>query len=103
MRYVIAVFNQDVGIEPTLAGALSDVLGANISGITSGGTGPGTGTGGTGTTPSNATAAAHLTQASADYQAALKALASGSLGEYQHDVEAMNHQLELAQSALGSS
>jgi uncharacterized membrane protein (UPF0182 family) len=104
LRYVIAVFNQDVGIEPTLAGALSDVLGANISGITTGGTGTGgTGSGGTGTTPSNATAAAHLAQASADYQAALKALASGSLGDYQKDVEAMNHQLELAQQALGSS
>jgi hypothetical protein len=101
LRYVIAVFNQDVSISPTLSGALSQVLGANISAGSS--SGPSTGTTGGGTTggtTSGATAASYLKQASADYVAAQSALQAGNLGEYQTDVNAMNEQLKLAQAAL---
>ena len=97
LRYVIAVFNQDVGIEPTLAGALSDVLGANVS-TSSGGTTTPT----IPTTPSKSgqSAAYYLKQASNDYAAAQAALSAGNLGLYQSQVNAMNHQLQLAQNAL---
>ncbi len=98
LRYVIAVFNQDVAIKPTLAEALSAVLGSNIS------TGPGSGTspggGGPGTGKS---AAFYLSQASADYAAAQKALSDGNLGGYQTKVNAMNRELQLAQTALSGS
>jgi uncharacterized membrane protein (UPF0182 family) len=99
LRYVIAVFNQNVGIEPTLEGALSDVLGASVTGVSGGGSGSGTGSG-TGSTKS---AAAYLAEASADYTAAQAALANGNLGLYQKDVNAMNRELQLAESALSSS
>ena len=98
LRYVIAVFNQNVGIEPTLAGALSDVLGANVNGITSGSTGSGSTS-----TGSSKSVAAYLARASADYTAAQAALANGNLGLYQKDVNAMNAQLQLAQNALGNA
>ena len=97
LRYVIAVFNQDVSIEPTLAQALSDVLGANVTGIS------------TGTTPtkpggsSTKTVAAYLAAASQDYANAQAALAKGNLGLYQSDVERMNQQLLLAQNALSAT
>jgi uncharacterized membrane protein (UPF0182 family) len=93
LKYVIAVFNQDVGIEPTLAGALSDVLGANIT------VGPSTGPS-TPPSKSGQTAQAYLKQAAADYTAAEAALQAGNLGNYQSDVNAMNKQLQLAQNAL---
>jgi len=97
LRYVIAVFNQDVGIEPTLAGALSDVLGANVTGIAN--SNPGSGKG-SGRTTSGASASSYLKQASTDYTNAQNALASGNLGQYQKDVNAMNQQLKLAENAL---
>jgi uncharacterized membrane protein (UPF0182 family) len=96
LKYVIAVFNQDVGIEPTLAGALSDVLGANIS--------VGNSTGPSSTSPSTKagqTAQAYLKQAATDYTSAQAALQAGNLGSYQNDVNSMNKQLQLAQAALG--
>jgi uncharacterized membrane protein (UPF0182 family) len=93
LRYVIAVFNQQVGIEPTLAGALSDVLGANItpSGPGKPSTGPGQG---------GQTAADYLQRASSAYSAAQSALSAGNLGAYQAQVNAMNRDLQLAQKAL---
>jgi uncharacterized membrane protein (UPF0182 family) len=98
LKYVIAVFNQDVDIEPTLAAALSSVLGANVSVGPSGSTGGTTG-GGT-TTPTGKTAKAYLKQAAADYSAAQAALTAGDLGTYQSDVKDMEAQLLLAQAAL---
>ena len=98
LRYVIAVLNQVVGIEPTLAGALSDVLGANLSGISAPppSTGKGKGAGSsTGTSVSG-----YLQQAMADYSNAETALANGDLGLYQKDVDAMHQQLLLAQGSL---
>jgi uncharacterized membrane protein (UPF0182 family) len=95
LRYVIAVFNQDVAIKSTLAGALSAVLGAKVS------TGPGgTTKPGGGGTQTGKGAAYYLSQASADYIAAQKALSAGNLGGYQTKVNAMNRELQLAQTAL---
>ena len=103
LRYVIAVFNQDVAIEPTLAGALSDVLGQNVSVISGSGKGSGTNSGGKGgTTPTTNTASTYLDQAAADYANAQAALANGNLGKYQQDVIAMNNAIQLAQTALGN-
>lgn len=99
LKYVIAVFNQDVGIEPTLAGALSDVLGANVN------AGSGTSTSSstsTSTAKTGQTAQYYLSQASADYTAAQAALSDGNLGKYQTEVNAMNTELGLAQKALSS-
>ncbi len=95
LKRVIAVFNQDVAISPTLSGALSSVLGANIS--SSGGTGP--------TPPSKAGQSAqyYLKQAASDWTSAQSALAAGDLGRYQEFVNAMNHQIQLAQKALGAA
>ena len=81
LKYVIAVFNQDVAIEPTVGQALSAVLGANILGTTpppSGGSGSGH------------TAAYYLTQAAKDYSSAQSALQKGNLGQYQDYVNLMN-------------
>jgi len=92
LKYVIAVFNQQVGISPTLSGAIAEVLGGAIPSSSSGGaTSPG---------KKGQTAAYYLAQASADYTAAQAALKAGDLGTYQHDVQAMNQQLLLAQKAL---
>jgi uncharacterized membrane protein (UPF0182 family) len=96
LQYVIAVFNQQVGIEPTLAGALSDVLGSSVSvGPKSTTTPPSTGTTGTGQS-----AQTYLKAASNDYSLAQTALTAGNLGQYQADVKAMDKQLQLAQDAL---
>jgi uncharacterized protein len=109
LRYVITVFNQQVGIEPTLAGALKDVLGPAAAAVggapaSSGGTPTGGGTSNTGGATSGATSTAqtYLNRAASDYTAAQNALASGDLGAYQRDVEAMDHQLVLAQKALSA-
>ncbi len=96
LKYVIAVFNQDVAISPTLAGALSSVLGANVSSGT-----PSTPSGPSGPSP-NTSVAQYLQQAANAWTSAQSALANGQLGQYQLDVEAMHHALELAQKALAA-
>ena len=93
LRYVIAVFNQQVSIAPTLSGAISGVLGGTVP--PSGGT-----TGPTGGGKTGQSAAYYLSQASADYANAQAALKAGNLGAYQSDVQAMYHQLQLSQQAL---
>ncbi|MDH2904310.1 MAG: UPF0182 family protein [Actinomycetota bacterium] len=95
LRYVIAVFNQQVSISSTLAGAIAGVLGGAVPTTPVGTTGGATGGGKTGQT-----AAYYLAQASADYSAAQAALKAGKLGTYQTDVQLMNQQLQLAQKAL---
>ena len=95
LRYMIAVFNQQVAIAPTLSGALSQVLGASVttgSNITT--------TPGGSTTKSGQTATYYLRQAVADYNAGQAALKAGNLGAYQADVNAMDAQLAQAQKAL---
>jgi len=92
LRFVIAVFNQQVGISSTLTGAIADVLGGTI---------PSGGSTGGGTTKPGQTASYYLKQAISDYSAAQAALKAGNLGTYQSDVQAMDQQLALAQKALG--
>ena len=89
LKYVIAVFNQDVAIETTLQAALSDVLGGNVSG---GGTNGGTNTGGT--------AQSYLAQASSAYAQAQAYLKAGNLAGYQSEIERMGQLIQKAQSAL---
>jgi uncharacterized membrane protein (UPF0182 family) len=98
LKYVITVFNQQVGIAPTLAGSLSQVLGTAVStGSTS------TTSTSTPTTTTGKSAAYYLGQASTDYTNAQAALSAGDLGQYQADVNAMNTQLGLAQKALSTT
>jgi len=88
LRYVVAVYNQDVAIAPTLAGALSQVLGASVS--TGGSSNPGTGK----------TVKQYLQEAATDYTNAQTALSNGNLAEYQRYVNAMNQAIKQAQGAL---
>jgi uncharacterized membrane protein (UPF0182 family) len=99
LKYVIAVFNQYVGIEPTLAAALSSVLGANVS-VGPASTSTVVTPGGSTTTSTGKTAAHYLKQAAADYTAAQVALTAGDLGMYQTEIKDMDAQLLLAQTAL---
>jgi uncharacterized membrane protein (UPF0182 family) len=105
LRYVIAVFNQDVSIEPTLSKALSSVLGSTVSGVSppSSGSGGSTGKGGGSSGSATATAQDDLNRASSEYAAAQTALSNGNLGQYQRDVNAMNADLLAAQNALSKS
>jgi hypothetical protein len=96
LKYVIAVFNQDVAIEPTLSQALSSVFGANFP---SGGTSP-VKPGSGGSTKAGQAATVYLKQAAADYTQGQKDLTNGNLGAYQNEFNAMNAQLALAQAAL---
>jgi uncharacterized membrane protein (UPF0182 family) len=96
LKYVIAVFNQDVAIEPTLSEALSQVFGANFSG----GGSPPVKTGGGGSTKAGKAATVYLKQAATDWQMGQTDLKNGDLGGYQSEVNAMEQQLQLAQSAL---
>jgi uncharacterized membrane protein (UPF0182 family) len=95
LKYVIAVFNQDVAIEPTLAQALSQVFDGNFSG----GTVP-PGNNGGGTTGAGQAASVYLTRAAADFTQAKKDLANGDLGSYQSEINAADAQVQLAQTAL---
>ena len=99
LRYVIAVFNQDVSIQTTLDSALSNALGSTVSGVPPSGSGTSTGKGG-GSTKTTATVQDDLNKASSEYAAAQTALSNGDLGQYQHDVNAMNADLQAAQTAL---
>ena len=105
LKYIIAVFNQDVGISPTLDGALSDVLGTTISSgsstSTSSSTSSSTKTSSGSTSATGQSAQIYLQQAAADYSAAQTALKAGNLGAYQTDVNNMDTALQNAQTALG--
>ena len=107
LQDVIAVFGNNVSIEPTLDAVLTDVLGTSV---------------GTGTTPTSPTQPggtsgpistsvqdqikADVAQAIASYQAALAALKSGqpgSLGTYESNIDAMNQQVQAIQALLAGS
>lgn len=102
LKYVIAVFNQDVAIEPTLSQALASVLGANIgtTGPTGGGVGSGSGSSGGAPSGSSSSVANDLQQATSDYSAAQQALKSGDLATYQHEIGLMNEAIKAAQKLL---
>ena len=87
LKYVIAVFNQDVAIDTTLSAALSEVLGANVS------TG---GSGGGGSTQS------YLDQASAAYAQAQRDLRAGNLSAYQADMDKVGSLIAKAQEMLAA-
>jgi uncharacterized membrane protein (UPF0182 family) len=95
LRYIFAVFNQDVSFQPTLAQAVSAVFNSNVS---IGGS-PGK-NGGGGTTTPGETVADYVKQAVTDFQTAQTDLKSGDLGGYQKEVNAAYNQLQLAQTAL---
>ena len=87
LKYVIAVFNQDVAIETTLQAALSDVLGGNVNG-------------GGGGANSGGTVQSYLDQASAAYAQAQQLLKAGNLAGYQNSIDQMGALLRKAQAAL---
>jgi uncharacterized membrane protein (UPF0182 family) len=108
LKYIISVFGQRVGLEPSLAAALSDVFGVPVAGV--GATQP------SGSTPSGATgpisksaaaqAAQDLKQAALLYtqaQTALKAGGPQALGNYQADIDAMQALIQAAASLLNTS
>ncbi len=93
LKYVICVFNQQVSIEPTLAGALSDALGSTVNTPTNG-------SGSGGSTGNHKTAAQYLAEASSDYALAQSSLTAGNLAAYQKYVNAMYAAIASAKSAL---
>jgi uncharacterized membrane protein (UPF0182 family) len=96
LRYIFAVFNQDVSFQPTLAQAVSAVFNSNVS---IGGSSPGK-NGGGGSTKPGLTAANDIEQAIADFQAAQTDLKNGDLGAYQNEENLAYSEMQLAQTAL---
>jgi uncharacterized membrane protein (UPF0182 family) len=96
LRYIFAVFNQDVSFQPTLAQAVSAVFNSNVS---IGGSSPGK-NGGGGSTKPGLTAANDIKQAIADFQAAQTDLKNGDLGAYQNEENLAYSEMQLAQTAL---
>ena len=90
LKYVIAVFNQDVAIESSLSAALSEVLGANV------------GNGGSGGGEPAGTTQTYLAQAAAAYAEAQRQLKAGNLAAYQEQIDKMGALLTKAQSALSA-
>jgi hypothetical protein len=95
---VIGVLGAKVVVEPSLSSTLTTLLGTSIS------TPGGSSGGGTSTSPGTGTLPAQVQQelatAQTDYQQALAALKDGDLGTYQSDIDAMDQQIEDAQSAV---
>lgn len=101
LKYVIAVFNQDVAIAPTLNQALTSVLGANVGKpLSSSGSGSSQSPSSSGTSPVPTSVANELARASADYARAQQALKAGDLGSYQSDISQMNAAITAAQKQL---
>jgi hypothetical protein len=96
LRYIFAVFNQDVSFQPTLAQAVSAVFNSNVS---IGGTSPGK-NGGGGSTKPGLTVANDIKLAIADFQAAQTDLKNGDLGAYQNEENLAYSEMQLAQAAL---
>ena len=90
LKYVIAVFDQNVAIEPTLAGALADVFGLSGGGSSTGGGST------TGQTPAQL-----LGKALAAYTAAQADLTAGNLAGYQSQINLMNGYVKAAQALIG--
>jgi uncharacterized membrane protein (UPF0182 family) len=89
IRYVVAVYNQKVGIDKTLGGALAQVISGSGSV-----TGPGQG---------GQSVTTYLSLATAAYNQATSALQAGNLAAYQANIKLMYHYIQLAQSALAAS
>ncbi len=106
LRDVIAVFGQKVTMQTTLSASLSAALGTSVGAITPTTSPTTTQTAGSlGSGPAGQIQAL-LNQASADYQAAQKALTAGgagALGTYQSDIDAENTALTQAEQLLSAS
>ena len=96
LQKVAVFYNNNVGFDTTLTGAISQVLGEQVSTPGTPSTTPST------TSPSgvNASAQQLLQQADHEYQLAQTALKAGNLADYQKHVNNMD---KLLQRALGSS
>ena len=95
LAYVVAVLGKNVRIEASLSAVLSDLLQTTVSLPT------GSGVPSTGTVP--AAVSGYLTQAQADYTAALAALKAGNLATFQSEIQAMDQQISQAQQVLGTT
>jgi len=95
LAYVVAVLGKNVRIETSLAAVLSDLLQTTVTLPT-----------GSGGVPSSGTVPAavegYLTQAQADYTAALAALKADNLATFQSEIQAMDQQITQAQQVLGT-
>jgi len=113
LKFVIAVYGQAVGFEPSINLALSDVLGTPVSVPSSNSTTPAQPSVPTpgsapssGNTSGQSQAQQDLSQALNDYAAAQKALAAGgpnALGTYQNDINAAQALVAQAQQALAAA
>lgn len=104
VQYVIADYNGQVGFEPTLAGALADVLGPNVPQVGGSSSTPSTPTSPTTpTAPSSSQVASDLNAAAAAYNAAQAALKNGDLATYQKEIAAMEAAVTKAQQALSAA
>lgn len=93
LQEVVVDYGNQVAMEPTLSGALSDVFGAGV--------GATTGSGSSASLPSAVRTL--ISGAVKDYQNAQTALVQGDLGTYQTDVEAAGQLISQAQQLLKSS
>jgi len=96
LQKVAVFYNNDVGFDTTLDGAISQVLGETVQTPSSPSTTPST----TPSTGLTATARQLLQQADHEYALAQQALKAGNLADYQKHVNNMD---KLLQQALGSS
>ncbi|MFY0407806.1 UPF0182 family protein [Solicola sp. PLA-1-18] len=113
LQYVVASFGDDVGYGQSLDEALRVALGLQAgdtsgdsqagTGDTGGDSGDDSGDAGGGAEGQTQTTDQLLTQASAEYDAAQKALADGDLAEYQTRINAMNTLIDRARATLGSA
>ncbi len=92
LKYVIADYNNVIGFEPTLQGALDDVFGASAPSVPSGGS--------AGTGPISGQIRNLIAQAIAASDAASVALHHADLGAYQHDNEQAANYLSQAEALL---
>lgn len=100
LQYVIAAFNGNVSMQPSADAAVSNVLGIPVGGTlpsSSGGAAPSLSP----NSSTDAQIASYLSQATADYQKAQRALASRNLAAYQLDVDSMEQAVKQADLLAG--
>jgi len=107
LKYVIAVYGQQVGMESSVNAALDKVLGTKLSTGAKSAPAPTTPTSpGAGSSPTSSVtvtqAEADLKQAASDYAQAEADLKSGTLGGYQSEISAMEQEEATAQALLGT-
>jgi uncharacterized membrane protein (UPF0182 family) len=105
LKYILAVYGQNVGFESSLDAALSDVLNSPVSGTAGSGANSSTPppSTGTGSKSSNPAAAAAIAAALKDYAQAQSDLKAGNLGAYQQDVSSAAAEMQKAQQDLAGA